>query len=157
MSDKNIRQAVHDLHDHSRHDGETPEAFQARKIASACIRRNSEAVENIPQPEIIQRDDILDNLSQLYAEQEEHDAKQVRHNKEGKNICHSSKHQQDISLMGKEVRRREHYRGWLATQNVLDSMRNSDIRATGYSNIPSHDKQVAYGGYPKSNDSENHV
>ena len=35
-------------------------------------------------------------------------------------------------------------------------MRNSDIRATGYSNIPSHDKRAAYGGYPKSNDSENH-
>ena len=41
-------------------------------------------------------------------------------------------------------------------QNVLDSMRNSGIRATGYSNIPSHDKQAAYGGYPRSNDSENH-
>ena len=41
-------------------------------------------------------------------------------------------------------------------QNVLDSMRNSDIRATGYSNIPSRDKRATYGGYPKSNDSENH-
>ena len=35
-------------------------------------------------------------------------------------------------------------------------MRDSDIRATGYSNIPSHDKQAAYSGYPRSNDSENH-
>ena len=52
--------------------------------------------------------------------------------------------------------RQQHYREWLATQNVLDSMRNSDIRATGYSNIPSRDKRAAYGGYPKSNDSENH-
>ena len=41
-------------------------------------------------------------------------------------------------------------------QNVLNSMRNLDIRATGYSNIPSCDKRAAYGGYPKSNDSENH-
>ena len=41
-------------------------------------------------------------------------------------------------------------------QNVLDSMRDSDIRAMGYSNIPSRDKWAAYGGYPKSNDSENH-
>ena len=41
-------------------------------------------------------------------------------------------------------------------QNVLDSMRNSDIRAMGYSNIPSRDKRVAYGSYPKSNNSENH-
>ena len=41
-------------------------------------------------------------------------------------------------------------------QNVLDSMRDSDIRAMGYSNIPSCDKQAAYGGYSRSNDSENH-
>jgi hypothetical protein len=41
-------------------------------------------------------------------------------------------------------------------QNVLNSMRDSDIRAMGYSNIPSCDKRAAYGGYPKSNDSENH-
>ena len=58
--------------------------------------------------------------------------------------------------MGKEVHRQEHYREWLATQNVLDSMRDSDIRAIGYSNIPSRDKQAAYGSYPRSNDSENH-
>ena len=62
-------------------------------------------VENIPQPEIISRDDILDNLSQLYVEQEEYDAKQVRCSKDGENACHSSKCQRDISLMGKEVRR----------------------------------------------------
>ena len=96
------------------------------------------------------------NKSQLYAEQEEYDAEQIRHNKDGENAHHSSKRQQDISLMGKEVHRREHYWEWLATQNVLDSMRNSDIRATGYSNIPSCDKRAAYGSYPKSNDSENH-
>ena len=105
MSDENIRQAVRDLHDLSQHDGEMQEAFQARKIASACIRRNSEVVEKIPQPEIIQRNDIQDNLSQLYAEQEEHDVEQIRHNKESENTRSSSKRQQDILLMGKEVHR----------------------------------------------------
>ena len=156
MSDESICQVVRDLHDHSRHDGEMQEAFQARKNVSARIRRNSEAVENIPQPEVIPRDDILDDLSQLYAEQEEYDTEQVRRSKDGENAHCSSKRQRDISLMGKEVCRREHYREWLATQNVLDSMRNSDIRATRYSNIPSRDKRAAYSGYPKSNDSENH-
>ena len=105
MSDENIHQAVCDLHDHSWHDGEIQEAFQAHKNASAHICRNSEAVENILQPEIIPRDDILDDLSQLYAEQEEYDAEQVRCSKDGENACRSSKRQRDISLMGKEVRR----------------------------------------------------
>ena len=77
MSDTNICQAVCDLHDHSRHDGEMQEAFQACKNASAPIRRNSEAVENIPQPELILRDDILDDLLQLYAEQEEYDTEKI--------------------------------------------------------------------------------
>jgi hypothetical protein len=103
VSDENIRQAVHNLHDCSWHDGETQEAFQAHKVASACIRKNSEAVEKVLQLEITQRDDILEDLSQLYMEQEEHDAEQVQHNKEGENIRHSSKRQRDILLMGKEV------------------------------------------------------
>ena len=114
--------------------------YQAHKIVSAHICRNSEAVEKVPQPEITQKDDILEDLSQLYAEQVEHDTKQVQCGKEGKEIRRFSKCQQDILLMGKEVRRREHYHEWLAMQNVLDSMRDSDIRATGYSDIPSCDK-----------------
>ena len=77
MSDKNICQVVCDLHDHSQHDGEMQEAFQACKIASTHICRDSKAVEKVPQPDITQRDDILEDLSQLYAEQEEHDAEQI--------------------------------------------------------------------------------
>ena len=77
VSDENIHQVVCDLHDYSQHDGETQEVFQACKNASARIRRNSEAVENIPQPELIPRDDILDDLSQLYVEQEEYDTEQI--------------------------------------------------------------------------------
>ena len=109
MSGKNIRQAVCDLHDRSRHDREMQEAFQAHKIASARIHSNSEAVEEVLQPKITQRDDILEDLSQLYVEQEEHDTEQVQCNKEGENTRHSSKRQRNISLMGKEVLRREHY------------------------------------------------
>ena len=41
-------------------------------------------------------------------------------------------------------------------QNVLDSMRDSDIRATGYSNVPSHDKRAAYSRYSRSSDSKKH-
>ena len=68
VSDKNIHQVVCNLHDCSQHDGEMQEVYQAHKIASAHIRRNSEVVEKVPQPEITQKDDILEDLSQLYAE-----------------------------------------------------------------------------------------
>ena len=131
---------VCNLHDCSRHDRETQEAHQACKIVSTCICRNSEAVEKVLQPEITQKDNILEDLSQLYVEQVEHDAEQVQRGKEGEEICCSSKCQRAISLMEKGVCRQEHYCKWLTMQNVLNSMRDSDIRATGYSNIPSHDK-----------------
>ena len=60
------------LHDHSWHDGETQEVYQAHNIVSAHIHKNSEAVEKVPQPEITQKNNILEDLLQLYAEQVEH-------------------------------------------------------------------------------------
>ena len=52
------------------------------------------------------------------------------------------------------MRRREHYREWLATQVVLDSMREGDITETGFSNIPARDKRAGYPGYPRSENSD---
>ena len=69
---------------------------------------------------------------------------------------HFSKHLQEAFTNWKRSVRQEHYCKWLAMENILDSMRNDDIRATGSSNIPSCDKQAAYGGYPRSSDSGNH-
>ena len=86
-------QAVCDLHDCSQPDGEMQEAFQAHKIVSAHICRNIKVVEKVPQPEITQRDDILEDLLQLYAEQEQHDAEQVQCNNQCKNMHRSAKHQ----------------------------------------------------------------
>ena len=68
VSDKNIRQVVRNLHDCSQHDVEMQEVYQAHKIASARIHRNSEVVKKVPQPEITQKDDILEDLSQLYVD-----------------------------------------------------------------------------------------
>jgi len=53
-----------------------------------------------------------------------------------------------------EMRRQEHYREWLATQVVLNLMCEGDITETGFSNIPAHDKQAGYPGYPQSENSD---
>ena len=89
VSDENICQVVCNFHDHSQHDRETQEVYQACKVMSAHIHRNSEVVENVPQTEITQKDDILEDLSQLYAKQVEHNTKQVQHEKED-NVAHCS-------------------------------------------------------------------
>ena len=52
------------------------------------------------------------------------------------------------------MRCKVHYREWLATQNVLDSMREADLREEGRTNIPTRDKHPAYGGYPRSEDTD---
>ena len=147
---------MHDLHDRSRHDRETKEAYHARKTASGRIHRDSEAVEITPQTKVTRKDDLIEDITQLHAEQAAHDAEQLRHEKEDDMGRRSSKRLRDISLTGKEMCRREHYCKWLATQNVLDSTRTGDLRETGGSHIPSREKRPAYSGYPRSNDSANH-
>ena len=68
------------------------EAYQTHKLVSACIHRNSGVVETVLHTEVTQKDDILEDLSQLYAEQVEYDTEKVWCEKEG-NIAHcSSKH-----------------------------------------------------------------
>ena len=140
VSDENIHQVVCDLHDCSQHDGEMQEAYQACKIARECICRNSEMVGTVLCAEITQKDDIFEDLSQLYPEQVEYDTELSQCENKGDIAHHSSKCLQEVLLTGKEVCRWEHYCKWL-------SMRNDDIWVTGSSNIPSHDKRAAYGRY----------
>ena len=79
VSDENICQVVHNLDDFSQHDGEAQEVFQACKVMSTHIHRNSKKVETIPCTEITQKDDLIDDLSHLYAEQVKYNTKKAQH------------------------------------------------------------------------------
>ena len=63
-------------------------------------------------------------------------------------------HRKDTTQQYRELRCKVHYREWLATQNVLDSMCEADLREEGRTNIPVQDKCPAYGGYPRSEDTD---
>jgi len=54
--------------------------------------------------------------------------------------CESIRVHKDMHQNYREIRRQEHYREWLTTQNILDSMHQADICNGGSSNIPVHDK-----------------
>src|ERR1700720_2142261 len=49
----------------------------------------------------------------------------------------------------------EHYREWLRSQNIIDSIRNADIEESGVTDIPPCNKHPGYSGYPST--AESHV
>src|ERR1700722_13357156 len=53
------------------------------------------------------------------------------------------------------MRRREHYREWLGSQNITDSIRNAEIEESGVMDIPPCNKHPGYSGYPST--AESHV
>jgi hypothetical protein len=79
---------------------------------------------------------MRDKARELCREEERHDV-QRRHAKKYKKEKEIHKAQRFSEAY---MRRQEHYREWLATQNILDSMRKADLRAEGRSTIPTRDK-----------------
>ena len=64
----------------------------------------------------------------LRREQEEYDTEQLRHEKESETIRKPSEWLCKAAQPNDTaIRRQEHYSEWLATQNILDQMRESDM------------------------------
>jgi hypothetical protein len=77
-------------------------------------------------------------MLQLKEEQQEYDTEQSRRKMESETTCWSYNRLQDaLQMKAKEIRCREHYHEWLATQNILDNIRKADIREAGDTTIPS--------------------
>ena len=64
-----------------------------------------------------------------------------------KNPCDDSK-----DSLGRDhaMRRCEHYREWLGSQNIIDSIRNAEIEENGVMEIPPCNKHPGYSGYPST-------
>ncbi|KIM72171.1 hypothetical protein PILCRDRAFT_16385 [Piloderma croceum F 1598] len=129
--------------------------IQAMRKLHSLTRGSYEDIEDSNKAErkrIHQQEDLKVEVEQLRQEQEvyETECKQcgaVVRNREPDRPC------EDVRPGG-EMRRREHYREWLATQVILDTMCEGDITEHGYSNIPTRDKQAGYPGYPQSENSD---
>src|ERR1700723_2281641 len=46
--------------------------------------------------------------------------------------------------------RHEHYREWLGSKNIIDSIRNAEIEESGVMDIPPCNKCPGYSGYPST-------
>jgi hypothetical protein len=66
---------------------------------------------------------LRDEAEMLHQEQEEYDTEQPQHEKESETIHKPSEQLRKVAKPNNmAIRRQEHYREWLATQNILDQM-----------------------------------
>src|SRR6202167_3066714 len=154
VSDENIREAMRNLHMPTRRANESRDEYNSRLAASLCLRKEQEEREKAERRDLQRQRELRDEAEMLRREQEEYNTEQLRREKESETIRKPSERLRKAAQPSDAaIRRQEHYREWLATQNILDQMRESDLRAEGRTNIPSRDKRAAYGGYPRSDTS----
>jgi hypothetical protein len=132
------------LHSPTRGSNEESNKFNARILVSQWLRRGIEDPQRAEWRKPHQRKELRAEIDELRQEQELNECEQPGAVKRDRRI---DRPRGNAGPDG-EMRRREYYREWLATQVVLDSMREGDITETGFSNIPAHDKRAGYPGYP---------
>jgi len=152
IDDENIIQAMQRLHSPTRGSNEEINEFNARVSASQRLRREIEDSQRAEWRKLHQRQELDTEVSKLLQEQEQHEDER----EQPEAVKHDSRKERSRrdTRPGGDMRRREHYREWLATQVILDSMREGDITETGFSNIPARDKRAGYPGYPRSENSD---
>ena len=139
------------LHSPTRGSNEEINKYNACVSASQRLRREIEDSRRAEWRKLHQRQEIDTEVSKLLQEQEQHNERE-----QPEAVKHDSRKERSRrnARPGGDMRRREHYREWLATQVILDSMREGDITETGFSNIPARDKRAGYPGYPRSETSD---
>jgi hypothetical protein len=142
IEDENIIQAMQRLHSPTRGSNEESNKFNACILASQWLHREIEDSQQAEWRKLHQRQELRTEVDKLQQEQE---LNECEHSEAVKCDCRISRSHGNAGP-DREMRRREHYREWLTTQVVLDSMREGDITETGFSNIPAHDKQAGYPG-----------
>jgi len=138
IEDKNIIQAMQRLHLPTRGSNEEINKFNARVSASQRLWREIEDSQRAEWRKLHQRQELDTEVSKLLQEQEQH-KDECEQPEAVKHDSRKERSRRNVRPDG-EMRRQEHYREWLATQVILDSMREGDIAETGFSNIPAHDK-----------------
>jgi hypothetical protein len=139
----------------TRRENETRSKYKAHIAASLRIYLKQEELKKVERKRIHKQNRLRVEAESLLLELEEADRERNCHASDDTRGRRRSKQRRyDKYPQGREIRRREHYREWLATQNVLDSMREADLLIDRRTIIPARDKCPAYGGYPRSEKSD---
>src|ERR1700720_3880381 len=151
VSDENIHQAMQQLHTPKRFPNETPGEFESRMAASAqmCAKHRDEKRDEWRRLHRIRELDKESN--QLAREQALYELTKSKCNTDSEQV-RKSPHYDSKDSLGRDraMQRREHYREWLGSQNIIDSIRNAEIEESGMTNIPPCNKRPGYSGYPST-------
>jgi hypothetical protein len=132
--DENIVEAMHRLHSPTRGSNEASDKFNARIAASQRLHKDIEDSHRAEWKRLCQQEDLRAKVKRLCKEQELYE---IERKQRGAVICNREPDRpREDARPGGEMRRREHYREWLTTQVILDTMHEGDITEYGFSNIP---------------------
>src|SRR6202040_2209471 len=135
-SDENIHQAMQHLHTPKRFPKGTLGEFESRMAASTRMRAKHRD-ENRDERRQLRRIRELDEESnQLAQEQALYESTKSKRNTDSEQVRESPRYDSQDSLgRDRTMRRREHFREWLESQNIIDSIRNAEIEESGMTNI----------------------
>ena len=93
--------------------------------------------------------ELDEESNQLAREQAIYESTKSKHNTDSEQV-RKSPHYDSKDSLGRDraMRSREHYREWLGSQNIIDSIRNAEIEENGLMDIPPRNKRPGYSGYP---------
>ena len=129
------------VHTPTHREGETRDDYDNRLAASSRLCLEQAERERVEQRKLCKQKQLRVEAESLLLKVKE--AKKKHHRQKhgnDKGRHESTQVRNDMHPGDQEMRRREHYREWLATQNVLKSMRQADICDSRQSNIPACDK-----------------
>ena len=90
-----------------------------------------------------------EEYNQLAREQAIYESTRSKCNINSEQVCRNPRNDSKDSL-GRDhtMRRHEHYREWLGSQNIIDSIRNAEIAENSVMEILSCNTHPGYSGYP---------
>src|SRR6202040_3133182 len=122
-SDENIHQAMQQLHTPKQFPKETPGEFESRMAASRqmCAKHRDEKRDERRRLRRIRELDKESN--QLAREQAIYESTKSKSNTDSEQVRESPRYDSKDSLgRDRTMQRREHYREWLGSQNIIDNI-----------------------------------
>src|ERR1700722_15571000 len=100
--------------------------------------------------------ELDEESNQLAREQVIYESTRSKRNINSKQV-HENPRNDSKNSLGRDsaMQRREQYREWLGSQNIIDSIQNAEIEEIGLTDIPPRNKRPGYSGYPST--AESHV
>src|ERR1700720_2107728 len=95
--------------------------------------------------------ELDEESNQLAREQALYKSTKLKRNTDSEQVRESPRYDSKDSLgRDRAMRRREHYRECLGSQNIIDSIRNAEIEESGVMDILPRNKRSGYSGYPST-------